>query len=306
METENQDEFKDISDLLSGIKSSENQDQNLLDLLSKMYDTKLSLNDNGLYIDQFEDISAHIKNSGFYLKENFEQEKLMKYLQDFITNIKPKKNLLETPKNKQEEGEEGEATPITQVNYVDDYYTLFDKLSWCGISLSPKESFLLVNSLRNLSAKLQAGMFTFFGKIYGTEKDYYIAQGADIEPKEDANYDNDMEKRKEDGINQFVYYVTNDLTQDWVELPDIKPSQLKASRLIRYTFTGNLEKPLYTNPYFKGKEKDYLRCQLSRIYHGTKLVPSLNHYNIEDPENPYKAFVPAEKPKHFKHDDLKN
>ena len=32
METENQDEFKDISDLLSGIKSSENQDQNLLDL----------------------------------------------------------------------------------------------------------------------------------------------------------------------------------------------------------------------------------------------------------------------------------
>ena len=306
METENQDEFKDISDLLSGIKSSENQDQNLLDLLSKMYDTKLSLNDNGLYIDQFEDISARIKNSGFYLKENFEQEKLMKYLQDFITNIKPKKNLLETPKNKQEEGEEGEPTPITQVNFVEDYYSLFKKISWCGISLNEKESYLLVNSIRNLSAKLQVGMLTFFGKIYGTEKDYYIVQGSDIDPKEDANYDNDMEKRKEDGINQFVYYVTNDLTQDWVELPDIKPSQLKASRLIRYTFTGNLEKPLYTNPYFKGKEKDYLRCQLSRIYHGTKLVPSLNHYNIEDPENPYKAFVPAEKPKHFKHDDLIN
>ena len=63
METEAQDEFKDISDLLSGIKSSRNQDQNLLDLLSKMYDTKLSLNDNGLYIDQFEDISARIKNA---------------------------------------------------------------------------------------------------------------------------------------------------------------------------------------------------------------------------------------------------
>ncbi len=65
METEAQDEFKDISDLLSGIKSSRNENLNLLDLLSKMYDTKLSLNDNGLYIDQFEDISARIKNSGF-------------------------------------------------------------------------------------------------------------------------------------------------------------------------------------------------------------------------------------------------
>ena len=56
------------------------------------------------------------------------------------------------------------ATPITQVNFVEDYYTLFEKLSWFGISLSPKESFLFVNSLRNLSAKLQVGTFTFFWK----------------------------------------------------------------------------------------------------------------------------------------------
>ena len=68
--------------------------------------------------------------------------------------------------------------------------------------------------------------------------------------------------------------------------------------------TGNLEKQIYTNPYFKGKEKHYLRCQLSRIYHGTKLVPTLNHYTVEDQENPYKAFTPVEKPKQFKHDDL--
>ena len=200
METETQDEFKDISDLLSGIKSSQNQEENLLNLLSKMYDTKLSLNDNGLYIDQFEDISARIKSNGFYFKENSDKEKLMKYLQDFTSNIQQRKNLLDTPKNKQEEGEEGEPTPITQVNFVEDYYSLFKKISWCGISLNEKESYLLVNSMRNLSAKLQMGMLTFFGKIYGTEKDYYIVQGAEIDPKEDANYDNDMEKRKEDGI----------------------------------------------------------------------------------------------------------
>ena len=113
-----------------------------------------------------------------------------------------------------------------------------------------------------------------------------------------------MEKRKEDGINQYVYYVTNDLSSEWVELPDIKPSQLIGSRLIRYNFTGDLERQIYTNPYFKGQEKHYLRCQISRIYHGSKLVPSLNHYNIEDPENPFKALIPVEKPKQFKHDDF--
>ena len=48
METDN--EFKDISDLLSGIKSKDGEN-NLLDLLSKMYDTKLDLNNNGLYIE---------------------------------------------------------------------------------------------------------------------------------------------------------------------------------------------------------------------------------------------------------------
>ena len=303
METEN--EFQDISDLLSGIKSKDGE-KNLLDLLSKMYDTKLELNNNGLYIDQFEDISMRIKQNGLYISEEAKRNNLIKYLQDYINNIKPKKDLLDQPKNKAEEGDEAEPTPITQVNFVEDYYSLFKKISWCGISLNEKESYLLTNSIRNLSAKLQAGMLTFFGKIYGTEKDYYIVQGSDIDAKEDANYDNDMEKRKEDGINQYVYYVTNDLTSEWIELPDIKPSQLIGSRLIRYNFTGDLERQIYTNPYFKGKEKHYLRCQISRIYHGTKLVPSLNHYTIEDQENPYRAFTPAEKPKQFKHEDLIN
>jgi radial spoke head protein 4A len=239
METDN--EFNDIQDLLSGIKSKDGE-KNLLELLSKMYDTKLELNNNGLYIDQFEDISIRIKQNGTYLNDKSSKECLFKYLQDYINNIKAKKNLLDVPKNKPEEGDEAEPTPITQVNFVEDYYSLFKKLSWCGISLNEKESYLLTNSIRNLSAKLQTGMLTFFGKIYGTLKDYYIVQGADIDPKEDANYDNDMEKRKEDGINQFVYYVTNDLTSEWIELPDIKPSQLIGSRLIRYTFTGDLER----------------------------------------------------------------
>ena len=88
METDN--EFKDISDLLSGIKSKDGEN-NLLDLLSKMYDTKLDLNNNGLYIDQFEDISIHIKKNGTYINEESKRNCLIKYLQDYINNIKPKK-----------------------------------------------------------------------------------------------------------------------------------------------------------------------------------------------------------------------
>ena len=207
---------------------------------------------------------------------------------------------------------ENEGTPITQVNFVEDYYSLFNKISWAGVGLDEKTSFLLTNSIRNLSAKLQAGFLKFFGKIYGIEKDYYIVQASDYDSPEEnkegekEEKDPKMENRKEDGVNQFAYFVTNDLTKDWVELPDVSPSQIIGSRLIRYAFTGDLNRNICANPYFNGQEKHYLRCQISRIYHGTKLVPTINHYTIEDPENPFKAFQVAEKPKPFKHEDLTN
>lgn len=58
METENA--FKEISEMLSEIKSSDGNN-NLLELLSKLLDTKIELDNDQLYIDQFEDISIKIK-----------------------------------------------------------------------------------------------------------------------------------------------------------------------------------------------------------------------------------------------------
>ena len=319
METENA--YKEISEMLTDIKSSDGE-KNLLELLSKLLDTKIELDNDQLYTDQFEDISLKIKKNGFYIKDSLKKESLLKYLEDFSKNIKPKKDLLKPPMNKAEgegggeaEGEEGgvpenEGTPITQVNFVEDYYSLFSKISWSGIGLDEKTSFLLTNSIRNLSAKLQSGFLKFFGKIYGTEKDYYIVQASDYdtpeENKEGEKEEKDprMENRKEDGVNQFAYFVTNDLASDWIELPDVTPNQIIGSRLIRYIFTGDLERNIYTNPFFNGQEKHYLRCQISRIYHGTKLVPTINHYKVEEQENPFKALTLEEKPKPLKHEDL--
>ena len=58
METENA--FNEISEMLSEIKSSDGNN-NLLELLSKLLDTKIELDNDQLYIDQFEDISIKIK-----------------------------------------------------------------------------------------------------------------------------------------------------------------------------------------------------------------------------------------------------
>ena len=257
-------------------------------------------------MDRFEDIALKLKTTGKYDNPELKRESLLNYLESFSQNIKPTKTLLE-PLMQKPEDPEGEAQPITTVNFISDYHSIFQKLSYAGISLGEEESFLLTNSLRNLSGLLQAGQISFFGKIYGSEKDYYIAQIADLDPPAEFAYGPDMEQRKNDGVNRDVYYVTNNLSEPWVELPDVKPSQIIASRKIRHIFTGDLKRPIYSNPHFNGQEQHYLRCQIARIYHGTKLVPNINHWNLAEPDNPDNQFmmlVPNEKPIPFKHNDL--
>ena len=84
---------------------------------------------------------------------------------------------------------------------IPDYYDLFQKFSMNGISMTKKELMLLNKSLSKLATTLTNGNITFFGKFFGTEKDYYIIEATEIDEYENYNYDNDMEKRKEDRIN---------------------------------------------------------------------------------------------------------
>ena len=297
METENK--FQEIISQLEEIKSSTN-DENIINLILKLIEFKQETNDHVFYLARFEVIALKLKTTGKYDNPELKRESLLNYLQSFSQNIKPTKTLLE-PWIQKSNDQEGEAKPITTVNFISDYHSIFQKLSYAGISLGEEESFLLTNSLRNLSGLLQAGQISFFGKIYGSEKDYYIAQVADLDPPAEFAYDPDMEQRKNDGVNRDVYYVTNNLSEPWVELPDVKPSQIIASRKIRYIFS------IYSNPHFNGQEQHYLRCQIARIYHGTKLVPNINHWNLAEPDNPDNQFmmlVPNEKPIPFKHNDL--
>ena len=305
------------SEILKSIKPSEieefdsDMNKNLYYHIKNLLQTKYAMKDNEKFDDLFEDISLRLKVQGYYLKndDDLSSDYIQKLLNEpnlvekIVNQFNKEKSLIKPP-SKAEEGSEPQ--PITSINFIPDYYTLFQKLSSIGVNFSKKELFLLNKSINKLATILTNGNITFFGKIYGSEKDYYIVEATEIDPPENFNYDNDMEKRKEDGINKNVFYVTNDLSEKWIELPDVKPSQIKASRLIKYTFTGNLDNPIYSNPTFIGTEKYYLRCIIARIYHGTKLVPSINHFTIEDQENPFKPLTPAEKPKQLKYNDLLN
>lgn len=289
------------------LNGKENDDSNepktnLYELIKQLALVKKTMNDPDKFFDLFEDIAVRLKkNGGIYFNEEKSQIN-QKDLEKILERFKIEKELIKPPVKIEPESE---PQPITSINFIPDYLDLFNKLSYSGHSFTDKELLLLNSSLRNLAIAQPNGNVTFFGKIYGTKQDYYIAEVTEVDPPENFNYEADMEKRKEDGINKNVFFVTNNLCGKWIELPDVKPSQIQASRKIRYVFTGELDSEICSNPPFNGVEKHFLRCQIARIYHGTKLVPSINHYVMgEDPETPFKPLTPAEYLKPFTFDEL--
>ena len=110
--------------------------------------------------------------------------------------------------------------------------------------------------------------------IRGTQKDYYIAEGEAGEGEEEGGDEKPPEfEAKGTGVNTSTYWVSHSSFGDWTKLPDLSPSDIAAARTIKVLFTGDLERTIYTNPYFFGKEKDYLRAQIARISHSTTLTP---------------------------------
>jgi hypothetical protein len=54
--------------------------------------------------------------------------------------------------------------------------------------------------------------------------------------------------------------VTSSTIDPWIKLPDITPKDIKASRSIKVLFSGVTDRSIFTNPYFFGLEKHYLRA----------------------------------------------
>ena len=70
-----------------------------------------------------------------------------------------------------------------------------------------------------------------------------------------------------------MYWVTDNLLSDWIQLPDCKPEHIVAARQIKHIFTGDLNASVNSNPSFPGKERHYLRAQIARIFAATNIAP---------------------------------
>lgn len=118
-----------------------------------------------------------------------------------------------------------------------------------------------MKSLKNLVKVTAATNVRFWGKILGTERDYYIAEGT-----YDGGQDGDEVEKPADfeargtGVNKYTYWACNSPLEDWKQLPDLWTKDIDAARHNKVSFTGDLERSIITNPFFFGKEKHFLRA----------------------------------------------
>jgi radial spoke head protein 4A len=151
-----------------------------------------------------------------------------------------------------------------------------------------------------LAQKFEPRNVHLWGKIQGSVKDYYVAEG---EKEGGVEVPPEVESRGT-GVNKNVYWITNSVTDEWIELPDTIPSTINLARQVKLIFTGKPETNIITNPHFAGKEKELLRAQIARITQMTSIIPKGYFKKQEDVEREI-VEVPEEEKKALEFEELK-
>ncbi|KAK3609295.1 hypothetical protein CHS0354_038003 [Potamilus streckersoni] len=190
-----------------------------------------------------------------------------------------------------------------------------------GIGLNREEIIRIWLALKNLVDTHPLQHVRLWGKIFGTDQNYYVAEveyrdneeeeGEEDEEAEEhqeeetekEGEEGEEEEQEEDdtpkpdfkppptipkegpkqGTNKKTYFVCNDPGKPWVKLPTVTPAQIQLARQLKKFFTGRLDAPVVSYPPFPGNEANYLRAQIARISAGTHISP-LGFYQFDEEE----------------------
>jgi len=177
------------------------------------------------------------------------------------------------------------------------------------VGLGKEEMFRVFLAIKQLAEQQPLKSVSFWGKIFGTEQDYIIAEaeyreGEEPQPEDEEHTNEQAEgedlgedseegdettiplpksnfKPQPDlpaeeygvGTNKKVYFVCNEAGQEWKLLPNVRPKHISIARQVRKRFTGRLDAPVVSFPPFPGQEAELLRAQIARITAGTHVSP---------------------------------
>eukprot|EP00347_Sterkiella_histriomuscorum_P000777 403374544 len=299
-------DFDNLRNILRGARNENGSVDLYQHLVEIMNHIVIHCPDKGL--DQFEEISYLLKH-----KDEIDMQEFLKISEKYDYNIQSRyfsqvteeygqhaKKFFENKQQQEnpDDGEEVAPVDLAPTGQVPDLLNDVKIFQYGGVGFGDNETLLLQKSLKQHSIATGADSIRLWGKIHGTEKDYYIAEGLGSKLEEGGEIMEppaDFEVRGS-GVNKYQYWACNSPLGKWILLPDLLPKDIKAARSIKVNFSGNLDRPIYTNPYFFGLEKHYLRAQIARISHSTTIVPSGLNKVTDDNDREIEENTPEEGP----------
>ena len=170
------------------------------------------------------------------------------------------------------------------------FFEMNSKWSSFGISINKQKSLMLQCSLIGLAEKDEINFLRLWGILNTPTGTIYVAEADLIFESRltDAPTVGEYEIPPEIGVgvNRFVYYVTKSPFDEWVRLPDLKPSDIVQSRKIIWQVTGDLSSPVHSFIPFDVTEDILIRTLISRISSATIIAPNgyLAEYVPEEEE----------------------
>jgi radial spoke head protein 4A len=292
---------------------------NLYDHLSSILMRVLEERPNNA-VDMLEELSAEEKRSRFTTKEDSIFDKSEKSTD--VALAESHRKLFTGGRTEEEddddpEPEDDEESPLPDLMKLSFYF------EQAGVGLSREEMVRIWLSLKTLVKAHKFSSVRFWGKVFGIENNYLVAEvqyveGEEEEDEEDTEEtqnandekgsridEEDEDVEAEDpppvsaykpppviekeasgtGVNKMTYFVSTDPGKAWLKLPSVTPAQLSAARKIKKFFTGILDAPVSSYPPFPGVEKNYLRAQIARISAGTQISP-VGYFQFDEEEEP--------------------
>lgn len=233
--------------------------------------------------DKFEEISGLVKHTNFKIKDPdhdfdvngkagvIQNKETLDIIQKMINLLNEDPDLLD----KVDRGLLVKELKCVIPNFVEHA----EMLEWAGIGFGDNVSYMIQKSLKRLAKMSGAKSIQLFGKILGSQSDYWVAQGVLTETEEVPT--NKIQEQRGKGVNATVFWVTDNLMGDWIQLPDAEPEHIVAARMIKKQLTGNLNASIDSCPPFPGKERNLLRAQIARIQHNCQICPK-GLYEIDE------------------------
>jgi radial spoke head protein 4A len=257
-------EFGDLKQQLSTKCAQDNSNKNLWDHLTRVMD-HIVFHCPSEALNKLEEISYLLKHEDTHKLEEFlktNEEKLYAKPSNEETKQASQPYIDGSQKffKKAEGGEDGEEGGAAAVGNVPDLLCDSKIWQWAGVSFGEYDTMLLQKSLKALIVKAGATSMRFWGKIKGTEKDYWVVEAVQEGGATEAVEGEEPFEARGTGVNQFAYWVTNSPIDEWTQLNDIKPGQIRQARNIKVLLSGNLNQRIFTNPFYFEEEAIYLRA----------------------------------------------